>query len=218
MALTYRKNSSVRESSDPYFDRRASAYHCNSLRWPWSWLRAAEVTAIDSILGDLTDIDLLDLGCGAGYYARRYVDKGIRSLVAVDISQEMINQISDSRIKCEVGDAATIEIDGKFDIIISAGLLEFVSNVETVLANARRHMREGGQLIILVPRHSVAGRLYQRFHKRNGMDINLFDIPLLRDLAGNTDWTMIGFKLVFPFSLVAKFETAKVSHRIDCCL
>ena len=163
------------------------------------------------MLSDVTDSDILDFGCGAGYYARLVVNKNPRRLVAVDLSPAMISQITDNRIECMVGNAATLKIDGKFDKIISAGLLEFVDDAPAILANARRHIRDGGRFVLLVPRRNLAGKAYQYFHRRNGVAINLYNFRQIQEMAAETGWTMINHKFVFPFSLVAEFETSKVT-------
>ena len=43
-----------------------------------------------SLVGDLAGKSLLDLGCGAGAYTRRFKQQGAASVVGVDISKQMI--------------------------------------------------------------------------------------------------------------------------------
>ena len=209
MELIFSLKNTIKDVSVSYFDRRAQFYLSDSLRWPWSWLRASEAVGIDKMMGDIAGLNVLDLGCGVGYYARRFVDKNPRRLFAVDISVAMINQITDSRIESRVGDAAQIKIDENFDRIISAGLLEFVDNAKAVLTNARNHINDKGWLILLVPRNNLAGWAYRFFHKRNGIGISLYDLSQLRELAADSGWAVVNYEFVFPFSLVIAFETTE---------
>ena len=209
MELIDSRKNAFSDVSIPYFDQRAPSYHLDSLRWPWSWLRTSEAAAVDKMMGGVAGLKVLDLGCGAGFYARRYVDKMPHRLIAVDLSAAMIDQITDSRIEGRVGDAAQIKIDENFDRIISAGLLEFVEDVKAVLVNARRHIQSNGQLILLVPINNFAGKLYRRFHQNNGITITLFNFNRLLTLATDSGWSMINHKFVYPFTLIATFTTNK---------
>ncbi|MBT4002253.1 MAG: class I SAM-dependent methyltransferase [Chloroflexi bacterium] len=206
--MTSGKNSKDRDSHIPYFDRRASCYQRDSLNWPWSMLRASEAAGIDRMMGDVSGLNLLDLGCGAGYYANLYIDRAPSRLAAVDSSSLMIDQITDKRIECLVADAATAKLNGHFDRIISAGLLEFVDDEHAVLINARRHIHRDGKLIVLIPRKNPAGNIYQLFHKRNGINIRLFELSQFQRLAASCGWSLIDQSNIFPFSIVAAFKTS----------
>jgi SAM-dependent methyltransferase len=196
----------LNESS--YFERRAPDYHFDSLRFPWSLIRNLEATQVDTFVGKVCGQRMLDLGCGAGYYSKRYIEGAPRRLVAVDISQSMVNQIKESKIECIAGDAKTLRLSEKFDIIISAGLLEFIEDFSAVLLNARHHISDAGRLILLVPRKNLAGVFYRFYHKRNGNQVRLFDIEDLANAARKCGWCLEGKKTIFPFSMVVALKAA----------
>jgi len=61
------------QAPDPvgdYFSGRASDYQARSTRFPWAWIRARELTAVRSLLGNVAGLDVLELGAGAGFYTR----------------------------------------------------------------------------------------------------------------------------------------------------
>ena len=43
-----------------------------------------------NLLGDLAGKSILDLGCGEGFYTRKFKQKGAATVVGVDISEKMI--------------------------------------------------------------------------------------------------------------------------------
>ncbi|WP_224388599.1 class I SAM-dependent methyltransferase [Pseudonocardia sp. ICBG1293] len=52
--------------------------------------RYAEIPTVRALLGDLTRLTVLDLGCGTGHYARICRELGATTVVGVDNSAEMI--------------------------------------------------------------------------------------------------------------------------------
>jgi SAM-dependent methyltransferase len=189
-----------------YFDGRATVYRSAASHGMWAWQRGREARAILAMAGQTAGLSALDLGCGAGFYAEMLAARGAQPVVAVDASAPMLAQISDPRIDTIVGDAATITIPRKFDLILVAGLLEFVADATAIMLNAERHLAEGGKIIVLVPPDNVAGKLYRRFHRGHGVTISLFSRPCLDTVAKNAGLRRLSWHLVWPFSLVCALE------------
>src|ERR1051325_3928355 len=55
-----------------------------------SFSENVERPVVESLLGDLSGVNALDLGCGSGVYAARLVARGSR-VVGVDLSAAMLN-------------------------------------------------------------------------------------------------------------------------------
>ena len=179
-----------------YFQQQASAYATASATGLWAWQRRREAAAL---AGEVKGRAALDLGCGAGFYAVRLADTGAHPVVAVDASRAMLAAITDPRITTVVGDAATVTLDRRFQLVLLAGLLEFVADPIAVLANARRHLEPGGRVVALVPPDNFAGRLYRRFHRRHGFAIALFDRPRFALVAEQAGLVLLRSQVVFPF-------------------
>src|SRR6266446_9999925 len=90
-----------------YFSARASDYYARSTHFPWSWIRARESAAVQSLLGEVAGLDVLELGAGAGFYTRDLTRRGARQIWAVDISDAMLAALPADRVKPVLGDAAT---------------------------------------------------------------------------------------------------------------
>jgi SAM-dependent methyltransferase len=159
------------------------------------------------MMGNVRDHAVLDLGSGAGFYTRRFVEQAPKRVTAVDISDKMLLQFDGPPIETIVGDAMTVDILGKFDRILCAGVLEFVPDSIRVLENAHRHAAENARLVILAPRQNWIGRLYRKFHRSHGLNIRLFTIAELTSITADAGWQIASYSFVFPFSWVLRCDS-----------
>lgn len=189
-----------------YFDARAPGYRAATARGLWAWLRRREAAAVMALTGNPDGLSVLDLGCGAGFYADLLANQGARPVVAVDASAPMLAAIADPRIEKRVGDAATVALDQRFDRIILAGLLEFVEDDAAVMRNARRHLADGGRIVALFPPDGAASQLYRLFHRSHGVSITLFSPDRIDALADAAGLRRISQRPVWPLALVCALE------------
>jgi SAM-dependent methyltransferase len=189
-----------------YFSGRASDYQARSTRFPWAWIRARELTAVRSLLGDVARLDVLELGVGAGFYACELTGRGARQIWAVDISSAMLAALPAERITPILGDAATIRLGRRFPVLLSTGMLEFVHDPAAVLANAAHHAEPGARFIILAPQANILGYLYRWFHRSHGIDIHLFDRTWFETIAPRSGWQVHRVARVLPFSFVVRLH------------
>ena len=189
-----------------YFSAQARDYQSRSQRFPWAWARAREANAVRSLLGEVAGRDVAEFGAGAGFYTRALLGWGARHVWAVDISAPMLASLPPGAITSVLGDAANVQLGRSFPIMISAGMLEFVSDPDAVLVNAARHAEAGARLVILVPRASVLGYAYRRFHQAHGVAIRLFDRAWFETAALRTGWDLSAAIRVLPFSLCVQLQ------------
>jgi len=189
-----------------FFNEAAKNYQFSSESWPWKMLRDKEVAAVKDQLGNVREETVLDVGSGAGFYTRMALNLGAKHVVAIDLSQAMINQLPINSVTGIVGDASTIKLDKSYSKLIMAGLLEFAPDTLAVLQNLRRHARKGAVLVVLVPQNNMWARIYQFYHLRHGIRINLFTSGDLVDLGTSVGWEYISEKKVFPFSIIMRFR------------
>lgn len=188
------------------FDNKARAYNSASNRLPWSLLRKREAASLVSMLGNVSGLNALEFGCGAGFYTRILMALGIKHITAIDMSQTMIQQLPKERVTGITGNAEIMDLDKKFEVILSAGMLEFTQEPEKVIRNARAHAANGGVMIILAPKKCFWGRFYHCYHKYHGLNIHLFQVGELADIAERNNWKLSGFINVWPFTLIMKFR------------
>ena len=63
---------------EAYFSNAASAYQAASRRALWRKVREREARAVVQTIGDVAGRDVLELGCGAGFYTRLLLERGAR--------------------------------------------------------------------------------------------------------------------------------------------
>ena len=106
--------------------------------------------------GDLSGKDVLDLGCGSGFFSRLLKKSGARSLVALDLSPKMIElakqyEERDSLgIQYHVGDASKLDSLGEFDVAFAAFLLHYTSakdELQGMCNSVAANLRPGGRFV-----------------------------------------------------------------------
>lgn len=194
--------SAVRE----YFDGQAAGYATATASWRWAWLRAREKAALARCAPDFRGAEVLDLGSGAGFYSEFALERGARSVCAVDISPRMLEKIRDPRIQPLLADCAHVNPGRKFSCIVAAGVLEFTDDPVRVLRNARAHAEDRASLLLLVPHRSLTSLAYSLFHRRNGMRIRRFSRAHVERLAASTGWRINRSSNAWPFAGVYHLE------------
>lgn len=186
-----------------YFDGVATNYQKASEGVLWRLVRRREASSLMTKLGDVNGKEILELGSGAGYYTRLLLAGGAAHVHAVDLSARMLDQLPKERVTPILADATEVDPGKKFQLLLSAGMLEFVPAPEHALRNAARYAVPGARFGILFPKNSLLGLAYQRFHVRNGMNIRLFDRAVLEDLASTSGWRVDDVAAAGPYSSVA---------------
>ena len=76
-----------------HFGSAAAHYSDLIERWPASWLRRREADAVIEEFGRIKGLNVLDLGCGAGFYTHRLLAAGAAGVTAVDSCPEMLAEL-----------------------------------------------------------------------------------------------------------------------------
>lgn len=189
-----------------HFDRAAGRYQAASLRWPWSWQRRREARAVLALAGALAGRSVLDLGAGAGFYSRLFLEQGARPVVAVDASFPMAAAAAAQGAIGVRGDARSVSFRRRFDVVLAAGLLEFVDDPAAVLRHAATLIEEAGPLVVLVPSAGLGGEAYRAYHRSHAVHVRLFAREDLRALAAESGWTVEEARTVWPYTLVARLR------------
>lgn len=126
----------------------------------------------------------------------------------VDLSAAMVAQVPRDRTLRVVADAASVSLRRRFDVVLVAGLLEFVGDPAAVLGNAAALASSGAVLAALVPLDGPGGRLYRAYHRRHGITIRLYTPEGLAALAAQAGWRTEATREVWPYTLVACLSLA----------
>jgi 2-polyprenyl-6-hydroxyphenyl methylase/3-demethylubiquinone-9 3-methyltransferase len=135
--------------ADTWWDENSPFHLLKTMVNPWRVPYFAEV--IKNVFpGDLTKVQLLDIGCGGGFLTEEYARMGPQ-VIGVDISPRSIAaaqahaQIEDLPINYQVGSATGLDFsDNSFEILSCCDVLEHIPDWETVIKEIARVLRPGG--------------------------------------------------------------------------
>lgn len=135
------------------YDAIAEAYK-ESKQLPFR--TAVEAYTLRQLHGDLRGLSVLDLACGEGFHTRKLKQAGAADVVGVDISREMIllAEAEERRAPLGVrylhGDAGELDIEGAFDLVSAAYLLNYARSRDELLGFCRaafRALKPGGRFV-----------------------------------------------------------------------
>ncbi|MGF1747800.1 class I SAM-dependent DNA methyltransferase [Vibrio cionasavignyae] len=105
-----------------------------------------------ALIGDVTDKDVLDLGCGPGIYAQLFTEQGAR-VTAIDASQEMV-AITRSKLKEQVHAYAQDlsiglpkEHDEQFDVVVCPLMIHYLEDLKPLFLDISRVLKKEGVFV-----------------------------------------------------------------------
>lgn len=121
----------------------------------------------------LTGKTVLDLACGSGIYTKPLKTKfNAEKVVGVDILSGMIEKARDTNsapgVEYYVADAADIDLDEQFDIVVASYLLCYASSPHELLRmlqNIYKHLKPGGRFITITDNFNDDPSKYGRTDK-----------------------------------------------------
>ena len=119
------------------------------------YLKAKEtfLTVCEMAQVDFAHTNLLDIGCGNGYYASVFLDRGGESYTGIDITDALFEQLRDVYSNCQFVklDVSTQPIKGHFDLIIMIDVAQHITNDEKfsyAMQNIQKHLKDEGVFIV----------------------------------------------------------------------
>ena len=111
-----------------------------------------EIPQLFQLIGDVTDKEILDLGCGAGGHDRKLIEKGASKVLGIDISSKMLelarNNTNDSRIEYKLMSMNDIDkIDKKFDLVVSSLAIHYIEDYNSLCKKVFNLLKDGGEFV-----------------------------------------------------------------------
>jgi SAM-dependent methyltransferase len=130
---------------------------------------AGEWHAFRSMLPDLRDKRVLDLGCGFGWHCRYAREQQARSVVGVDLSERMLARARETTDDpaIEYRRSAIEDIDfpaDAFDVVISSLALHYVEPLDLVCEKVHRCLEAEGTFVLSVEHPIFTARAAQDWH------------------------------------------------------
>jgi SAM-dependent methyltransferase len=120
------------------------------------WRLHLEAYTLEQVAGDVGGLRVLDLACGDGFYSRRFMRRGARATLGVDVSAEMVALARRAEATEPLGcrylcsDVTELHLEAPFDLAVAAYLFNYArSRAELVryCAAAFAGLRPGGRLV-----------------------------------------------------------------------
>ncbi|MDF7658846.1 methyltransferase domain-containing protein [Erwiniaceae bacterium L1_54_6] len=135
------------------FDEYAELYE-KMITWPYR--AKLELPALSRLLGDLSEMNILDFGCGPGVITRWLKSLNAKNVVGYDISEGMLNYARRREEKENHGikyiDGISEEYSGYFDVVLAVYVMPYATDYEELMAMSlvmARSLKPGGRLITL---------------------------------------------------------------------
>ena len=145
---------------DQYISKRARNSTPNAI---------LEKPVIEELVGPVTGLDVLDIGCGDGRYGAELVQRGAATYLGFDSSTRMIQRAAslyeDPRISFEVEMAEDFDYPvGAYDLVISRLALHYVAELGPLLDHIYESLRPGGRFVASVE-HPIITSCYDAYHR-----------------------------------------------------
>lgn len=173
-------------SGKNYFNSGAEGYNTRFQSGILGKIRKSEEKSVLKNLDLQENESILDIPCGAGYYAVLLRNRGA-CVFGVDISERMVAAFKKLGFEGVIGDLEDLCLEKKFDKVLSAGGFEFCKRHGLIMNNLLLSVKSGGVVVILLPRKCFFGYLYKLYHlilhKANIVLFSSKDIEKLIDHA-----------------------------------
>ncbi|UVL57903.1 bifunctional 2-polyprenyl-6-hydroxyphenol methylase/3-demethylubiquinol 3-O-methyltransferase UbiG [Pseudomonas sp. B21-035] len=116
---------------------------------------AAEWPALQALLPPVEGLDVVDLGCGYGWFCRWAAEQGAASVLGLDVSSLMLDKARsstlDARIRYAREDLDTLELPkAAFDLAYSSLTLHYIDDLPRLFASVHAALRSGARLVFSI--------------------------------------------------------------------
>ena len=148
-----------------------------------------EIPIIKTMLPELKGKKILDLGCGNGAMSKYFIEKGAKSVLALDISQNMIDEAkeknNDKNITYKVlGMEEISTIKDKFDLVFSSLAFHYIENFDKLTKDINNLLNKKGILLYSQEHPTVLAPILD-LEMKNRIEINNNMYYLLNNYNNN---------------------------------
>ncbi|MGF6192820.1 class I SAM-dependent methyltransferase [Serratia sp. 2723] len=145
---------------------------------------APEWPTIRSILPDLQDKKVVDLGCGYGWFCRSAREQGAAQVLGMDLSEKMLGKAKemteDPAIEYRQQDLEALQLPvASFDVVYSSLTLHYIEDLGKLFATVYQALVNGGEFIFTAEHPIYTAPKHQGW---------------LVDEAGQKSWPINGYQ------------------------
>lgn len=147
---------------------------------------------------------IADLGCGCGHTTKFLKDSGVRKIVGIDLSAEMIKNASlkNSDINFEVGNILSLEKpDEEFAAILAFyAIVHFtLEELEKAFAEIHRVLKSGGQFLFSFHVGTEETHLDEFLDEKVDVTFYFFEVETVLELLKKTGFQIVETALRYPY-------------------
>ena len=121
---------------------------------------------------DLTDKSVLDIGCNAGYFLFKLINKNPKTLVGIELGEKFVdvaNELNQEVYKLDLvqficDDFFNHEFDQKFDLIICFSTFHYFNDNQLFFDKCYMLLNEGGILLLEVEEYPEGSLQLQQYY------------------------------------------------------
>ncbi len=150
-------------------------------RWDSDMIRNEDIISTILTLSDIRKgIDVLDVACGTGVLFEDYINRGVNSVVGIDISPKMVEIARRKYPQIEVvcADVETAVFDKQFDVVMVYNAVPHFPDPEALVKALANLTKAGGRLSVA---HSMSREALKEHHK-HAMSVSI-DLLTAEELA-----------------------------------
>ena len=129
------------------------------------------------LLGQVTGLRILDIGCGDGALTERLAAEGA-DVVAIDASESQVTAAQARGLDARVADARNLTFEDEFDAVFTNAALHWISPPEAVISGVARALKPRGRFVgefggagnVETVRHALISVLNQRGYDGTAAD------------------------------------------------
>jgi 2-polyprenyl-3-methyl-5-hydroxy-6-metoxy-1,4-benzoquinol methylase len=122
--------------------------------------RGFNISVQDYLTNLVTGKTVLDVGCVEHSAATQeqldtFLHKNLRRsasrVVGLDFNEQGVAELNRRGYEVVCGDAMTVDVGERFDIVIAGEIIEHVENPGGLIRNLKKHLKPGGLLVVTTP-------------------------------------------------------------------
>lgn len=143
------------------------------------------------IIGNVKDLDIVELGCGGGQIAIVLAKWGAKSVTAIDQSDKQLEyarklakdqNVIINYLRADMENLATLD-DESFDLVISSHAMNYVQDLNTVFDEVYRILRKNGRIVTCMS-HPLASVFWEVLENNDLSYVNNY----FNDERSKWDW------------------------------
>jgi SAM-dependent methyltransferase len=175
-----------------------------------AFVKKCEADEISKKLARLTNLRVLEVGSGTGFYTRLLLNSDAAAITCIDSAVDTSRFVNSRQIRHLNTRLENVTLTDKFDLILIFGVLEFVTDRVQFVDKIRQVAAKNARVLVLYPSKSgIVSCGYRLFHKLGGRQIAVVEPDALKILFSAAGFTLENNWSAGPLNNLFEFKKAE---------